>query len=70
MTFDEWVAVGRAHGWIFGDVFCAQHDDPPMTAAEAAELDAGRGRCLPAVRLAARTPTTLAELGRRGELDE
>jgi hypothetical protein len=50
MTFDEWMQVGIARGWIAEGV-CAMHDGLPMTDAETAEADAGGDPCLPALRV-------------------
>ena len=33
MTFADWLAEGRAAGFVVG-VFCANHDAAPLTATE------------------------------------
>lgn len=33
LTFDQWLAIGRAKGWV-GPVVCSTHDGIPTTRAE------------------------------------
>lgn len=65
MSFWEWLAEGRAQGWVVGE-FCGAHDVVPRSAGELAELELAAAvgaeaeqaledemldRCAPCVRL-------------------
>lgn len=47
--FPEWVAAGKARGWV-SDVVCSMHEGLPTTEEEDEELDQG-DPCLPAMRV-------------------
>lgn len=38
MTFDDWLAVGRANKWI-SEIYCDAHSGPPLSETELAEID-------------------------------
>jgi hypothetical protein len=49
--FVEWLAEGERKGWVLAE-FCAMHDGPPLSSAEAEAFDLeGYDCCVPAVRL-------------------
>lgn len=51
MTFEEWLAEGRKHGWV-GAGYCATHDGLALTAEEARMFnDEGIDVCTPSLRV-------------------
>lgn len=50
LTFDDWLAIGRANGYC-GPAVCDTHDGTPTTAAEDDEFDDGGDPCVGIVRL-------------------
>jgi hypothetical protein len=49
MTYDEWIALGIANGWI-GPAVCYTHDGLPTSAAEDDEFEMG-DPCIHILRL-------------------
>lgn len=59
MTFDEWLTVGREHGYCSMPA-CNTHDGVPQTPAELAEWDDGGDPCVHVIRLY-ESPQQMAE---------
>lgn len=59
MTFDEWLAIGREHGYCSMPA-CNTHDGVPQTPAELAEWDDGGDPCVHVIRLY-ESPQQMAE---------
>lgn len=50
MTFDDWLAIGREHGFCSPPV-CSTHDGVPMSDEETAQWDDGDDPCTHILRL-------------------
>lgn len=59
MTFDEWLVIGREHGYCSMPA-CNTHDGVPQTPAELAEWDDGGDPCVHVIRLY-ESPEQMAE---------
>ena len=49
-NFDEWLAVGRANGWVSAPV-CDTHEGVPLTDGEFGEFEDGSDPCVHVLRL-------------------
>ena len=59
LTFEEWIAHGRAQGWC-GPAVCSTHDGVPLSESEEIEFDEGDDVCIHVVRLYADPETKTA----------
>lgn len=50
MDVYEWVQLGIKNGWC-SEVFCLDHEGPPLTKEESDEIEAGYDPCIFCVRI-------------------